>query len=213
MNQIINNLISQAGQMQLAGIPNDTIQALEPLCCVILGPLAQKILYPTLRSAGIRFGPISRMTWAFLVMGGAMAMAAGVQQVIYTRAPCYQYPLHCMDAPEGTIPNEISVWLQTPIYFLLAFAAILGLATMAEYTYSEAPTNMRCLVQAISQLGTGVGSGLGMALSPVSVSPKILWLYTALSFTMIIIAPIFWLLFRSYDKKESASTSFKQGHS
>ena len=41
MNQITNNFVSQAGQMKLSVIPNDTIQALNPIVCVILGLIIQ----------------------------------------------------------------------------------------------------------------------------------------------------------------------------
>jgi POT family proton-dependent oligopeptide transporter len=206
MNQIANNLVSQAGQMQLGGIPNDTIQALNPVACILLGPVIQKILYSSLRKIGIPFGPIARMTWAFIAMSTAMAFAAGVQELIYTAPPCYKHPLDCPGSVGGSIPNGISVWVQTPVYFLLAFAEILGFTTLSEYSYSEAPMNMRSLVQALGQLSSGVGSGLGMAASLVSVDPKVLWLYTGLAVTMIVTAPTFWFVFRGYDRSSNQLT-------
>ncbi|KAK3358787.1 peptide transporter PTR2-A [Lasiosphaeria hispida] len=200
MNQIANNLVSQAGQMQLGGVPNDMIQALNSIACILLGPLMQNMLYPSLRRIGIAFGPIARMTWAFVAMSTAMAYAAGVQKLIYSRGPCYDHPLACPDAAGGSVPNEINVWVQTPLYFLLAVAEILGFTTLSEYSYSEAPKNMRSLVQALGQLSSGVGSGLGMAVSPVSVDPQILWLYTGLAVAMVVVAPTFWWAFSRYDK-------------
>ncbi|KAL6809751.1 PTR2 domain-containing protein [Trichoderma sp. SZMC 28015] len=198
MNQITNNLVSQAGQMKLGGIPNDTIQALNSIACVILGPVMQKMVYPIVRKFGFPFGPIARITWAFIMMSTSMAFAAGVQKLIYTKGPCYGHPLQC----ENT-PNNVSVWVQTPVYFLLAFAEILGFTTLSEYSYSEAPKNMRSLVQAMAQLSSGAGSALGMAVSPLSKDPQILYLYAGLAVTMIIAAPTFWLTFRRYDEMET----------
>jgi POT family proton-dependent oligopeptide transporter len=198
MNQITNNLVSQAGQMKLGGIPNDTIQALNSIACVLLGPVIQKMVYPTVRKFGFSFGPIARITWAFIMMSTSMAFAAGVQKLIYTKGPCYGRPLQC----ENT-PNNVSVWVQTPVYFLLAFAEILGFTTLSEYSYSEAPKNMRSLVQAMAQLSSGVGSALGMAVSPLSKDPQILYLYAGLAVTMIVASPIFWLTFRGYDEMEA----------
>ncbi|PGH16015.1 hypothetical protein AJ79_01995 [Helicocarpus griseus UAMH5409] len=200
MNQIANNLISQAGQMQLAGIPNDTIQALKPIACVLLGPVIQKLLYPGLQNRGVAFGPIARMAWLFVAMSSSMAFAAGLQKLIYTRGPCYEAPLACPDSDGGRIPNNISVWVQTPVYFLLAFAEILGFTTLSEYSYSKAPKDMRSLVQALRQVTAGVGSALGMALSPVAVNPKVMYMYTGLAATMVVTAPVFWSAFRNYDK-------------
>lgn len=204
-NQSVNNLITQAGQMRLEGVPNDTIKALNPVVCVLLGPVIQQFLYPSLRKVGISFGPIARMTCAFITMSVSMAFAAGIQKLIYTRGPCYEHPLACgyhADASDSTTtPNDISVWVQTPVYFLLAFAEILGFTTLSEYSYSEAPKNMRTLVQALGQVASGVGSALGIAVSPLSDDPKVMYLYAGLASVMGTCAAMFWIVFRRYDKK------------
>ncbi|KAE8418064.1 hypothetical protein BDV36DRAFT_308860 [Aspergillus pseudocaelatus] len=114
----VNSLITQPGEMRLDGVPNDAIQAINPVFCVILGPLLQKFL-------------------------GSMAFAAGVQKLIYSR-------------DGGRIGNDIS---------------ILGFNTLAEYSYSEAPTNMRTLVQSLVQFLV-----------------QVLYLYTALAATMVVVA-------------------------
>lgn len=196
MNQITNNLVSQAGQMKLGGIPNDTIQALNSIACVLLGPIMQRYVYPIVRGRGFAFGPIARITWAFIMMSTAMAYAAGVQKLIYTKGPCYDKPLQCEKSP-----NDVSVWIQSPVYILLGVGEILGFTTLAEYSYSEAPRDMRSLVQAMAQLSSGAGSALGMAFSPLSKDPQILYLYTGLSVTMITTAPTFWLLFHAHDDR------------
>lgn len=186
--------------MRLGAIPNDTIQALNPIACVFLGPIIQKVLYPGLQNRGIAFGPISRMAWSFITMSSSMAYDAGLQKLIYTRGPCYASPLNCPGSNGGKIPNNISVWAQTPVYFLVAFAEILGFTTLSEYSYSKAPKDMRSLVQALRQVTAAIGSALGMALSPVAVDPKVMYLYTGLAATMIAVAPVFWAVFRKYDK-------------
>lgn len=200
MSQITNNLVSQAGQMRLGGIPNDTIQALNGIACVLLGPVIQKSLYPMLRRYGIAFNPIARMTTAFVVMSTAMTFTAGLQKLIYTMGPCFDHPLECPSSKGGSIPNDISVWAQTPVYFLLAIAEILGFATLSEYSYSKAPQDMRSVVQALRQITAGIGAALGIAVSPLAVNPKILYLYAGLAVVMIVVAPIFWFAFRGYDK-------------
>lgn len=75
--------------------------------------------------------------------------AAGVQKMIYSSGPCYNKPLVCGASADGKTPNSTSVWLQIPIYLLLAMAEILGFTTFSEYSYSEAPKDMRSFVQAI----------------------------------------------------------------
>ncbi|PQE29717.1 oligopeptide transporter protein [Rutstroemia sp. NJR-2017a WRK4] len=147
----------------------------------------------------IPFGPIARMVTAFVTMAMAMAITAGIQKWIYNSGPCYELPLECPASGGGKIPNQISVWAQTPIYFFLAMAEIFGFATLSEYSYSKAPKDMRSLVQALRQVTAGVGSAFGMALSPVGVNPKILYMYISLAVMMAICAPIFWLVFAKYD--------------
>lgn len=204
MGQIMNNLISQAGQMKLGFLPNDTTPALNSTFCILLGPVIQKGLYPFLRGHGIVFRPIARMTTAFVLMGAAMGFAAGVQKLIYSRGPCYTHPLECPGSQNGTIPNDITVWVQAPVYFLLSFAEILGFPTVSEYSYSEAPTNMRSLIQALSQVSAGLGAAVGIALSSLSVDPKLLYLYTGLAVVMIISAIMFSVAFRHYDRMHAS---------
>ncbi|KAK2879510.1 hypothetical protein FQN49_000812 [Arthroderma sp. PD_2] len=203
LSQISNNLVSQAGQMRLGAIPNDTVQVFNSIGCIILGPVIQKVLYPTLQKYKIAFKPIARMAFSFIAMSIAMGYVAGVQKLIYSRGPCYNRPLACSASAGGSISNDISVWVQVPVYFLLAIAEILGLTTLSEYSYSEAPKDMRSVVQALRQVTSGVGSALAVALAQFAKDPDILYLYTGLAVTMILSAPTFWVAFKGYDKDKS----------
>ena len=51
--------------------------------------------------------------------------------------------------------------LQTPIYFILAVAEILGFVTASEYAYSKALKNMKTVVQALTQVTAGVAVAIG----------------------------------------------------
>jgi POT family proton-dependent oligopeptide transporter len=59
---------------------------------------------------------------------------------------------------------------------------------------------MRSLAQALRQITADAVSALGMAVLPVAVDPKVLYLYTGLAVLMITAAQDFWLLFKGYDK-------------
>lgn len=59
---------------------------------------------------------------------------------------------------------------------------------------------MRSVVQALRQLTAGLGSAFGMALSPVAIDPKVLYMYVGLAAAMITSAPFFWAVFKKYDK-------------
>ncbi|TID02889.1 putative peptide transporter ptr2 [Colletotrichum higginsianum] len=207
--QIMNNLISQAGQMRLGGIPNDTMQVWNPVACIVLGPVIQRGLFPLLRRSGVPFGPIVRISAACFIMGAAMAYAAGVQHMIYSRGPCYSRPLQCPEAAvregassQGTLGNDISVWVQMPVWFILAVAEILGFATISEIAYEQAPKGMKSVVQAVTQLTAGLAAVLGIALSPITKDPTLVILYSVIAGLTVVAAFPFWFYFRALDHKK-----------
>ncbi|KAK3290960.1 oligopeptide transporter [Chaetomium fimeti] len=199
ITQMYNNLISQAGQMNLHGVPNDMIQAMAGVACVIFGPVIQA-LYNLLARRRISFGPIARISTAFLICGGGMAYAAGLQRLIYNTGPCYDAPLACAASDGGRRPNDVNVWVQLPVYVALAIAEIFGLVTASEYSYEKAPRGMRSVVQAMVQLSAGVGALLGMAISPAARDPFLVAVYAALAGVMAVCSLLFWCFFRKYDK-------------
>lgn len=129
-----------------------------------------------------------------------MAYAAGTQKLIYANGPCYDRPLSCVASQHGKIPNDVNVWIQIPVYFILAVAEIFGFVTASEYAYSKAPRDMRTVVQAFTQLTACLGSALGMALSPAAQDPHVLIMYACLAGAMGISAALFYWKFRKYDE-------------
>jgi POT family proton-dependent oligopeptide transporter len=207
VSQMYNNLISQAGSMSLSGIPNDLPQAFSGVACIIFGPLIQ-YLYSFLARHRIRFGPIARLVTAFIFCGLSMAYAAIVQRLIYSSPPCYDHPLACFREPGlHPRPNQVSIWVQIPVYFLLAIGEILGFVTAFEYAYTEAPKDMKAVVMAFSQLTAGFASALGMAISPAAKDPNMVIMYSVLAGAMGLTAGLFWWAFRKLDKKREVGTS------
>ena len=147
------------------------------------------------------------MTGPFFVIAGGLAYAAGFQQLIYTRGPCFSYPLECtasMDSSLGgdltkTKPNEVNVWIQTPLHFLLATGEILGIVSLNEYTQHEAPVSTKAMVRALQEIAAAVASALGIGLGPVSKNPYLTILFATLEGTMALSAVLFWIAFRKDD--------------
>ncbi|KAH7323033.1 POT family-domain-containing protein [Stachybotrys elegans] len=212
--QIFHNLISQAGQMRLGGIPNDTMQVFNPAACIVLGPIVQRGLFPLLRKMGIPFRPIARISLACIFMGMAMAYAAIVQNLIYTHGPCYEYPLACEAArlQDGdTAGNDITVWAQLPAWFLMAVAEIFGFATISEIAYEMAPVSMKSLVQAVTQLTAGLAAIVGIALSPLTRDPNLVILYGVIGGLTALAAGLFWIFFRHMDSSRSEEEEETRG--
>lgn len=202
----MNNIISQANQMELSGISNDTVQSLNAIFYIVLNPMIQAWLFPFLSHRRISFGPIARMTVGFVLLALAMAYAAGTQELIYRAPPCFSQPLACQSAKvvvdddkTSYRPNEISVWVQIPLYLLVAVGEIFGFVALNEFAYAEAPTNMKALVKAFEQFAAALGAALGMALGPVSKDPWLVVMYSALAGTMTISGAAFFGAFRTYD--------------
>ncbi|KAH7132588.1 major facilitator superfamily domain-containing protein [Dendryphion nanum] len=198
ISQMYNNLISQAGSMILSGIPNDLPQAFSGVACIIFGPLIQWF-YSLLAKHRIQFGPITRLVAAFIFCGLSMAYAAIVQHLIYSAPPCYTRPFRCAASQNGTLPNRISIWVQLPVYFLLAIGEIFGFVTAFEYAYSKAPKEMKAVVMAFSQLTAGLASVLGMAISPAAKDPNMVVMYSSFAGGMGLTAILFWWKFRHLD--------------
>lgn len=200
--QMINNFVSQAGQMNTHGIPNDIMQNIDPIAIIIFIPIMDRLVYPLLRKWGIPFKPITRIFFGFMFASIAMAYAAIVQHLIYSTGPCYDSPLKCEASDGGKIPNNIHVAVQTPAYFFIALSEIFASITGLEYAYTKAPTNMKSFIMSMFLVTNAFGAALGIALSSTAVDPKLVWMYVGLSIATAIAGVIFWFVFKDLNKVE-----------
>ncbi|KAK9235939.1 POT family-domain-containing protein [Lipomyces kononenkoae] len=205
--QMVNNFISQAGEMNTHGIPNDIMQNIDPLAIIIFIPIVDTFVYPYLRKVGIPFRPITRIFFGFLFAAIAMAYAAIVQHLIYTTGPCYEYPLACDASNGGQIPNDVHVAIQTPAYFFIAMSEIFASVTGLEYAYTKAPSSMKSFVMSMFLLMNAFGSAIGIAISPTAKDPDMVWTYTSLAVVTLFFGCLFFLLFRGYNKDEDLLNS------
>ncbi|KAI9805364.1 MAG: peptide transporter ptr2 [Piccolia ochrophora] len=195
-SQMYNNFVSQAGTMQLHGIPNDIMQNIDPITIIIFIPILDRLVYPALRKVGIKFKPITRITFGFFFGALAMAYAAIVQRLIYNSPPCYSAASDC---DEG---NQIHVAVQAPGYLFIGLSEIFASITGLEYAYTKAPPSMKSFVMSVFLLMNAFGSALGIALSPTAVDPKLVWMYTGLAVAALLAGIAFWLLFNRYNATE-----------
>ncbi|ODV81506.1 PTR2-domain-containing protein [Suhomyces tanzawaensis NRRL Y-17324] len=198
--QMVNNFVSQAGQMELHGLPNDILQAINSLAIIIFIPICERIVYPFIRKF-TPFKAITKIFFGFMFASSAMVYAAVLQHYIYSAGPCFDHPKAC--APEfRTVPNHIHVAIQAPAYFLIAMSEILASVTGLEYAYTKAPVSMKSFITSLFLATNAVGSALGIALSSTSVDPKLVWTFTGLAVACFIAGCCFWLCFNHYNAKE-----------
>lgn len=120
-----------------------------------------------------------------------MAWSAIVQHLIYANEPddtSKQY-------------NKITVAWQIPAYVFIALSEIFASITGLEYAFTQAPPTMKSIVMSLFLFTSSIGSILNIALVPVSVDPKILWMYAALAIQACVSGILFFFIFRNDGKK------------
>jgi POT family proton-dependent oligopeptide transporter len=188
------------------------MQNIDPITIIIFIPLCDRYLYPTLRKAGIKFKPITRIFWGFMMATIAMAYAAYVQNRIYTAGPCYTHPLQCEAAKvhnsktgETTIlHNSVHVALQSPAYFFVALSEIFANITGLEYAYTKSPASMKSFIMSLFLLTNAGGALMGIALAPIAKDPYLTYLYTGLAGLALVGGCVFWAMFSKYNRLEDA---------
>ena len=61
---------------------------------------------------------------------------------------------------------------------------------------------MKSFVMSMFLLTTAFGSALSIALSSVSVDPKLVWMYSGIAVAAFIAGLVFWFLFKHYNYQE-----------
>ncbi|KAF2743830.1 peptide transporter-like protein PTR2 [Sporormia fimetaria CBS 119925] len=199
-SQMMNNFVSQAGQMELHGLPNDMLPNIDPIAIILLIPIMDRFIYPFIRTRlHMAFTPTTRIALGFWLASSAMAYAAILQARIYASQPCYNAPLNC---PKGLVtagkyvPNRIHAAWQAPAYVLVALSEILASITGLELAYAKAPQNMKSFIMSLFLLTSAFGSALGMLLAPLAKDPRLVWLYSGLALTALIAGIAFYRMFR-----------------
>ncbi|CAF1045440.1 unnamed protein product [Adineta ricciae] len=197
-NQLGTNLVSQAAQMNVGPLPNDVLQNIDPIVLIAFIPIFDKVIYPSLRRFKINFPSIPRITCGFICVSIAMAWSAFVQHQIYQTGPNFNYAVKPCDGCQKY--NNIIVAWQIPSYFFIAISEIFASITGLEYAFTQAPASMKSIVMSLFLFTSAIGSALGFALVPVTVNPKLLWMYASLSIMSFTVGIIFFLVFRNEGK-------------
>ncbi|PVI05442.1 PTR2-domain-containing protein [Periconia macrospinosa] len=210
-NQMMNNLVSQAGTMKLGSTPNDIVAKLNPIFIIIVIPLMDFVIYPLLRKYNINFTPIKKITAGFVMASLAMVSAAVTQAYIYKMSPCGSN-INAMKKAKHKCNVDISVWVQVFPYGLVGMSEVLASITKLEYAYTKAPKNMRSTVQGIALFTSAVSSALGQALVGLSEDPLLVWNYGSVAVAAMIGAVGFWFTFHNTDKEEDALNNLKESN-
>lgn len=203
-----NNLVSQAAVLQLDGVPNDILSAFNPIAVVVLLPIMDRLIYPGLRRLNVPFRPITRIFCGFMVAAAAMVYAAVLQSKVYDQVPCRTQPDAAnLDCPSATI----SLWVQLPVYILIAISEIFASVTGLEYAYQKAPARLKSVVTSLYLVTTAFASALSFALTAVSQDPYLVWLYGAIAIAAFIAGILFFVGFRKWNDFEEVENEIGRG--
>ncbi|KAH8429083.1 peptide MFS transporter [Aspergillus melleus] len=201
--QFSSNFVTQAGQMNGHGIPNDLMQNFDPISIIVFIPLLETFVYPLLRRLRIRFRPITRISLGFVVASLAMMYAAIVQHLIYVAGPCYGSPGCDLSIVDGqTQGNDVHIAIQTPAYVFIGLSEIFASVSGLEYAYTKAPPSMKSFVQSMYLLTNAFGSAIAEALTPAAFDPAIMWMFVGLACASFIAGIVFWLVFHHLNAQE-----------
>jgi len=110
---------------------------------IVVTPILTFGLYPLLAKYHIKFGPIRRMTFGFMLAAISGLFGALVQWKVYATNPCGYYASTCDDV------SPISIWWQVPNVSLGAISELFCNVTAYEMAYARSPPHLKAVVMAI----------------------------------------------------------------
>lgn len=204
-NQIINNLIIQAAQMDLGSAPTEIVALLDPIFVIIFVFVFNLGLYPLMDYIRMPLSPIKRITIGFFVASFGMVWAAVLQHYIYLKNPCGdhvgdQITYNGRDCTD--VHSDLSVWIQAGSYILVAMSELFASVTSMEIAMLMAPKNMRSIVMSISLFTTAIAAALGEAFNALAKNPLFVVNYALFAGLAFVGGIIFWLVFHSVDRQQ-----------
>lgn len=190
---------AQSAALTSNGVPNDVLDNFNPLAIILLIPIMNHGIYPLLRKMGIRFGPIARMTFGFLIAAIGASSYAVIQHYIYITSPCGEYATDC-DIGDGV--SHLSLWLYAIPTGITACSEVFINITAYGLAYSRAPPNMKGFVMAISLFMTAISTAISLATADALHDPNFVVAFAVPSGIGFAAAFAFYYLFRHLDDED-----------
>ncbi|KAH6604252.1 hypothetical protein Trco_007698 [Trichoderma cornu-damae] len=184
---------NQGASMTNNGAPNDLLGNFNPLVIIAVAPILSYGLYPLLARYNIKFGPVRRMTFGFMMAAISGAIGAIVQWRVYQTSPCGYQASTC----DGVSP--INIWWQIPNVALGAISELFCNVTAYEMAYSRAPPHLKSVVLALFLFTTALSSALAEILIPAIVDPHLIWAWAGPAIALFAQTIIFWVRHRKLD--------------
>lgn len=191
---------SQAGAMTTKGVPNDLFNNFNPLTIIILIPILDYLIYPTLRKYKIDFKPVYRITFGFVLAAFSQVAGAIIQYKIYTSHPCGYHATDCSNEGTGQV-SPMSAWQDVSLYILSAAGECFAMTTGYELAYTRSPPHMKGLVMALFLFTTAISAAISEAVTPAIKDPYLIWPFAAVGIAGVLAGFGFLIHFWNLDKE------------
>ncbi|GAB9474344.1 hypothetical protein Gpo141_00011474 [Globisporangium polare] len=147
-------------------IPGPTVQMFNPIGCVLLVPLTEKMLYPLYtKYVGKPPSCYGKVLAGYCVAAFTMfwtgsfeIIRRGAGPITYTGADGLSHFIYNNDGKQ--VMNDIPWWTAVPQYLLMALASVLITIPSYDICYSEVPQSMRATSIALGFFVNSMGSTL-----------------------------------------------------
>jgi dipeptide/tripeptide permease len=190
---------AQSAALTSNGAPNDVLDNFNPLAIMVLIPIMNHGVYPLLRKLKIRFGPIKRMKFGFLIASLGASAYVVIQHYIYKTSPCGKYATDC---EIGTGVSPLSLWLYAIPTGVTACSEVFINITAYGLAYSRAPPQMKGFVSAISLFMTAISTAISMATADALHDPNFVIAFAVPCGIGFVTAFVFYFLFGYLDDEE-----------
>ncbi|CAK7236400.1 peptide transporter ptr2 [Sporothrix bragantina] len=192
---------NQGASMTNHGTPNDLLNNLNPVVIIAFTPILTYGLYPLLAHYNIRFGPIRRMTFGFLLAAVSGIIGAIVQWRVYVTSPCGYNASTCADlvAADAVSVSPLSIWWQFPNIALGAISELFCNVTAYEMAYVRAPPQLKSVVMAMFLFTNALSNALGEILVPAIIDPHLVWVWAGPAIALFAQTAVFYFRHRKLD--------------
>ena len=174
---------------------------------VIFIPILDMFVFPMLRKAGYRLGPVTRIIIGFCIVSFCFIYVTVLQHFLYKSGPYYDFtgkdphdPNHHIVVPDvSEAINDLTIWAQLPAYLLIGISEIFASATGLEFAFKSAAAELKSVVMSLFLATNAIGSLIGMILAIWSNDPNFVYLYAAQAAAMIIMTVLFAWRFAKLD--------------
>ncbi|KAF9339415.1 peptide transporter ptr2 [Linnemannia elongata] len=206
-NNMNDNFVNMAINMtRPSWLKPEQLSFVNSAVIVIFIPILDIIVFPLLRKAGFKLGPINRIIIGFSIVTFCFVYVTVLQHFLYKSGPYYNFSGvdpqgNHIDIPKdiSLVINDITIWTQLPAYILIGISEIFSSATGLEFAFRSAAPELKSVVMSLFLATNAFGSLIGMILAIWSNDPNFVYVYAAQAVAMFIMTILFAMKFHHLD--------------